>query len=297
MRFLLLGGTGQVGEEFRALALPANVEVVAPSRRELNLEDPGAIASVISAERWSVVINAAAYTEVDRAEREQAVAVAVNAEAPSRLAAETGRCGIPLVHISTDYVFDGRKGTPYVEDDEVGPLNAYGRSKLMGERGVRATNPRHVILRTSWLYSPFRKNFLRTIMRLAVERERLSIVADQRGCPTAAQDVARACLEIATRCSLQPERVRYGTYHFAGAGEASWFEFANAIVEAAADRLGQSPQVLPILATEYPTAAIRPADTRLDCAAVVREFGTEPRPWRPALAETIERLLNNREKS
>ena len=143
-------------------------------------------------------------------------------------------------------MFDGRKGAPYVEEDAVAPLNAYGRSKLAGECGVRAANPRHVVLRTSWVYSPFRKNFVKTILRLAGERERLTIVADQRGCPTAARDVARACLEIAMRCASQPQRAPHEVYHFAGAGEASWFEFANAVVEIAADRLGRSPQIVPI---------------------------------------------------
>jgi dTDP-4-dehydrorhamnose reductase len=214
-RFLLLGGTGQVGEEFCALALPKDVEVVAPSRGELDLEDPSAIARLIAAQPWSAVINAAAYTDVDRAESQEPVAFAVNAEAPSRLAAVTGGRRIPLVHISTDYVFDGRKGAPYVEQDEAAPLNAYGRSKLAGERGVRAANPQHVILRTSWVYSPFRKNFVRTILRLAAERERLTVVADQRGCPTAACDIARACLVIANRCAVQPELTPHGVYHFA----------------------------------------------------------------------------------
>ena len=294
MRFLLLGGTGQVGEEFRGLALPEAVEVVAPSRPALDLEDPSAIARMIAAEPWSAVINAAAYTDVDRAESEEAVAFAVNAEAPSRLAAETACRGIPLVHISTDYVFDGRKGTPYVEEDEVAPLNVYGRSKLAGERGVRAANPRHVILRTSWVYSPYRKNFVRTILRLAAERERLTVVADQRGCPTAARDIAKASLGIVLRCASKPEQAPYGIYHFAGAGEATWFEFAKAIVGLAADRLSRSPQVLPIRAIDYPMPAARPADTRLDCTAVVREFGVELRPWR-ALADTIDRLLNNKD--
>src|SRR4051794_31840328 len=272
MRFLLLGGTGQVGEEFRALSLPTGVEVVAPTRRALDLLDGEAIGSVVAAEPWAAVINAAAYTEVDRAESEEADAFAVNAEAPSQLAAETARFGIPLVHISTDYVFDGRKGAPYVEQDEVAPLNVYGRSKLAGERGVSAANPQHVILRTSWVYSPFRKNFVRTILRLATERERLTIVADQRGSPTAARDIARACLDIAILCASQPERVPYGIYHFAGAGEASWFEFASAIVEMAADRLGRSPKIVPIRKSEYPRPAVCPADTRLDCTAVLREF-------------------------
>jgi dTDP-4-dehydrorhamnose reductase len=294
MRLLLLGGTGQVGEEFRALALPGDVEVVAPSRGALDLEDGQAIARVIAAKHWSAVINAAAYTDVDRAESEEAAAFAVNANAPARLAIETGRRGIPLVHISTDYVFDGRKGAPYVEQDAVAPLNAYGRSKLAGERGVSAANPRHIILRTSWVYSPFRKNFVRTIVRLATERERLSVVADQRGCPTAARDIAKACLDIAMRCAAAPEQAPYGTYHFAGAGEATWFEFAKEIVDTAADRLGKAPQIVPIPTIEYPTPAARALDTRLDCTAVVRAFGIKPRPWRRALADTIDRLLPNK---
>jgi dTDP-4-dehydrorhamnose reductase len=215
-----------------------------------------------------------------------------NAEAPTRLAVETGRHGIPLVHISTDYVFDGRKGAPYVEQDEVAPLNAYGRSKLAGELGVRAANPRHVILRTSWVYSPYRKNFLRTILRLAAERDRLTIVADQRGCPTAASDIARACLDIAMRCGLEPERAPYGVFHFAGAGEATWFEFAKAIVEMSAERKGRSPQVVPIRTADYPTPAARAADTRLDCSLIGRAYDIKPRPWREALQETIDRLLN-----
>jgi dTDP-4-dehydrorhamnose reductase len=295
MRILLLGGTGQVGEEFRALPLPKDVTVVAPSRAALDLDDPLAIERMIAAEPWSAVINAAGYTDVDRAESEQAAAFAVNTEGPSRLAAETGSRGIPLVHISTDYVFDGRKGAPYVEQDAVGPLNAYGRSKLAGEHGVRAGNRRHMILRSSWIYSPYRKNFVRTILRLAAERDHLTIVADQRGCPTAARDIAQACLDIAVRCVSERDRTSYGTYHFAGAGEATWFEFASVIVDLAADRLGRKPRVAPIRTVDYPTPALRPADSRLDCSAILRTFGITPRPWRESLAGTIDRLLTKKD--
>ena len=294
MRFLLLGGTGQVGEEIRRLALPDNVAIVAPGRDALELRDSQAIVRTIAAQPWSAVINAAAYTDVDRAESEEALAFAVNAEAPARLAAETARRGIPLIHISTDYVFDGRNGAPYVEGDEVGPLNAYGRSKLAGERGVSAANARHVILRTSWLYSPYRKNFVKTILRLAAERDRLTVVADQRGCPTAASDIAKACVDIALRCASEPERAPYGIFHFAGAGEATWFEFAGAIVEMAAGRLGRSPRVVPIGTCDYPTPARRAADTRLDCSRIVREYRIAPRPWRKALEETVDRLLTDK---
>ena len=224
MRLLLLGGTGQVGEELRSLPLPKDVELVAPNRTTVDLETPHAVAALIAAEQWNAVINAAAYTDVDRAETEEPLAFALNASAPSVLAKETGRRAIPLLHLSTDYVFDGLKGAPYVEADAPNPLNAYGRSKLEGELGVRANNPRHVILRTSWVYSPYRKNFVRTILRLAAERERLTIVADQRGCPTSAREIARACLDIAIKCALEPDCAPYGLYHFAGGGEATWFE-------------------------------------------------------------------------
>ncbi len=290
MRFLLLGGTGQVGQEFRSLSQP-NVDVVAPNRAELDLRDARSITRIFAAGSWDAVINAAAYTDVNAAESDEAVAFAVNAVGPSQLAAEAGRRGIPLIHISTDYVFDGRKGAPYVENDATGPLNAYGRSKLAGEHGIRDATLRHVILRTSWVYSPFGKNFARTILRLAAERERLSVVADQRGCPTAARDIARACLDIALRSASEPSAVPYGLYHFAGAGEATWFEFACAIVEMAAGRLPRLAQVVPIQTIDYPTAAHRPADTRLDCAAVARAFGITPRPWREALKATCDRLL------
>ena len=172
---------------------------------ELDLARPDAIADAIAAGPWHAVINAAAYTNVDRAESERDLAFAINADAPATLAGETARHGIPLIHISTDYVFDGRKGAPYVETDATAPLNVYGQSKLAGEHAVAAANPRHVILRTSWVYSPHGHNFVKTILRLAGERERLTIVDDQRGCPTAARDVARACLDIALLCANTPE--------------------------------------------------------------------------------------------
>jgi dTDP-4-dehydrorhamnose reductase len=289
MRLLLLGGRGQVGTELQALPLPRDVEVVAPDEGALDLTDHGELESVIAEGSWSAVINAAAYTDVDRAESEEAKALAVNGEAPARLAAATSQLGIPLVHISTDYVFDGRKGAPYVESDTPSPLNAYGRTKLAGEQGVATGNPRHLIVRTSWVYSPFRRNFVRTILRLASERDRLTIVADQRGCPTSAQDVANVCLSLALRCASNPESGPYGLYHFAGGGEATWHEFAMAIVALA--RLPRAIEVVPIATEDYPTPAKRPADSRLDCGALDRDFQIKPRPWREALKDTLDRLL------
>jgi dTDP-4-dehydrorhamnose reductase len=295
MRLLLLGATGQVGTELRALPLPKNIEIVAPAPTDIDLRDSSAIASIIANEPWGVVINAAAYTDVDRAETEEAIAFAVNTEAPARLAAETASRGIPLVHISTDYVFDGRKGAPYVEQDQTAPLNVYGRSKLAGEHAVQTGNQRHIIIRSSWVYSPYGKNFVRTILRLAAEREQLVIVADQRGCPTAARDLAQACLDIALRCASERDRAPYGIYHFVGAGEASWFEFASAIVDLAADRLGRKPSVVPIRTIDYPTPAVRPADSRLNCEAILSAYGITPRPWRQSLTETIDRLLTKQD--
>ena len=207
-----------------------NIDVVAPAHAELDLKDLTAIGRAVGAGPWDIVINAAAYTDVDRAESEVDLAFAINAEAASRLAVETGNRGIPLIHISTDYVFDGCKGKPYVEHDKIGPLNTYGRSKAAGEHGVRVANPRHIILRTSWVYSHRRKNFVKTVLQLAAKRDQLKIVADQRGCPTPARDVAETCLAIAKHCMSDPEHAPYGNFHFAGAGEASWFEFATAII-------------------------------------------------------------------
>jgi dTDP-4-dehydrorhamnose reductase len=239
------------------------------------------------------VINAAAFTDVDRAEQEVPTAVAVNTDGPKQLALETGRLGIPLIHISTDYVFDGKKGAPYAEEDREAPLNVYGRSKLDAEREIRKANLRHVILRTSWVFSPHRRNFVKTILRLAKTRGRLTIVADQRGCPTGADSIANVCLDIASRSGLDANSGTYGTYHFAGMDGTTWFDFARAIVEIAGPRLGRSPEVVPIKSNEYPTPAIRPHDTRLNCSKILRVFGIKQPAWHSSLEKTIDHLLES----
>jgi dTDP-4-dehydrorhamnose reductase len=294
MRLLVLGGSGQLGTQLRTSTLPQNVQLLAPTRTAVDLGDPAAIRRLIGAESWSVVIDAAGYTNVDRAESEEELAFAVNAQAAACLAEETGKRGIPLIYVSTDYVFDGRKGAPYMETDAAAPLNAYGRSKLSGERQVSAANPRHVILRTAWLYSPYGTNFVRTILRLAQERDRLTVVGDQLGCPTSARDLAQACLDIAVVCAAKPDHDNYGLYHFAGAEAATWFEFAKAILETAAGRLSRLPELVPIASAQYPSPAARPADSRLDCTAIQHVFGLVPRPWRRALEETVDCLLARR---
>lgn len=291
MRLLVLGGSGQLGSELRALALPLDVQLAAPPRSVVDLTNAVALDRLITAEPWSAVINAAGYTNVDRAESDAALAFAVNADAAATLAETTGRRGIPLIHVSTDYVFDGQKGSPYLETDAALPLNVYGRSKLAGEHRVSAANPRHVILRTAWLFSSFGNNFVRTILRLAQERDRLRIVSDQRGCPTAARDLARACVGVALHCAAAPGRAPYGTYHFAGDEAASWFDFAKAIIAQAGSRLARVPEVEPVTAAQYPSPAARPVDSRLDCAAITKAFGIMPPSWRAALAETVQHLL------
>jgi dTDP-4-dehydrorhamnose reductase len=293
MRFLVLGGSGQLGTQLQTTALPHGVALIAPTRAAVDVCNLASIRQIVAAEAWSAVIYAAGYTDVDRAESEEELAFAINAEAATYLAAETGNRGIPLIYISTDYVFDGRKGAPYVESDVASPLNAYGRSKLSGERGVAAANRRHVILRTAWLYSPHGANFVRSILRLARERERLFVVTDQIGSPTSARDLAQACVDIAIHLSREPERTDHGLYHFAGAGAANRYEFATAIIEQAAGRLGRVPHVEPISTAQCPRPANRPADSRLDCRAIQSAFGLTPRPWRGALAEAVDDLLSS----
>jgi dTDP-4-dehydrorhamnose reductase len=291
MLVLLLGGTGQVGRECLAIDWPDDVELVAPDRAALDLARANAIAEKVAARPWDIVINAAAYTQVDRAESDRAAAFAVNAEAPRVLAEATQSHRIPLIHLSTDYVFDGNKGAPYTETDAPAPLNVYGESKLAGEAAVAETNPRHVIIRPAWIYSPHGQNFVKTILRLAGERDRLAIVDDQRGSPTAARDIAAVCRDIALHIAATRGNAPYGIYHYCAAGETTWFGFAKAIVEMASPRSGGMPELVPITTAEYPTPAKRPRDTRLDCAAIIRAFGARQRPWREALQETLAQLL------
>lgn len=288
---LVLGGTGQVGQELQALTLPDGCRLLAPGRRDADLEDFESIKRLVATGPWSAIINAAAYTEVDQAESDEQRAFAVNALAVSRLGSEAARRDIPVIHVSTDYVFDGRKGQPYSEQDPVAPLNAYGRTKLAGEWALACANKRHVILRSSWVYSPFRKNFLRTILRLAKERDRLTIVADQLGRPTSARMIAQACFDIAKHCATFRDTAPYGTYHFTDAGQASWFEFAGAIVDLAAHHLRRKPEIVAIRSADYPTAAARPTDSRLDCSAIQEAFGVKLRPWQSSLTETIGRVF------
>lgn len=269
---LLFGAGGQVGAE-----LLARHPFDAPSRAEVDLADPQAVATAILARQPSVVVNAAAYTAVDRAEAEPELAMAVNYDASAAMADACARLGIPLVHLSTDYVFDGSKNGPYTEAEAPAPLSVYGASKLAGEEAIRARLDTHVILRTAWVFSPRRENFVRTMLRLA-EREELRVVDDQRGGPTPAAAVADAVMAV-----LASGSPTWGTFHFCGAPAVSRFEFARAIFAA----LGRGPRLVAIGSDAYPLPARRPANSMLDGSRFAAAYGMPAPDWRAALPSII----------
>jgi len=259
---------------------------------EIDITSPESVRSRIEEVKPGLVINCAAYTAVDKAETETGAAYAVNRDGPANLARACAVNGIPLIHFSTDYVFDGRDSRPYLEDDPPNPLGEYGRSKLAGERAVAANMSECIIVRTAWLYGVHGNNFVKTILRLAGEREELRVVSDQRGCPTWARDLADAVARFAALIVSDRAEVPWGIYHFCGGGAATRFEFAAAIVEEARKyRRLKVERIVPIATSEYPTAAVRPADTVLDCGKVFRCLGIAPPPWRKSLGQMIASLL------
>ena len=290
MDILILGGAGQAGTELQAFSWPEGVRVHAPDRRSLDITDEAAIAAAFDARAYAAVINTAAYTAVDKAESEVAAAWRLNALAPALLAAETSRRNIPLVHVSTDYVFDGAGDGFYAPDAPVNPQSVYGASKAAGEMAVRSANPRHAIVRTAWVVSPHRGNFVKTMLRLAGEREKLTVVDDQYGCPTSAADLAATLAAIALRMAGD-ERAPTGTFHCVNDGATTWCDFARAIVAGAARRGGRSVAVEGIPTAAYPTPAKRPANSRLSTQSLSDAYGLAPRPWEAALDDILDRLI------
>ncbi|MFG1429562.1 dTDP-4-dehydrorhamnose reductase [Xanthobacter sp. V2C-8] len=289
MRILLLGAGGQLGREITDRAAARAVELTGLDHTALDICDPAAVARALEAHRPDVVVNAAAYTAVDKAESEPEIAARINAFAPAHIAERCERYRTPFIHVSTDYVFDGTKAAPYVEQDPVAPIGVYGRTKAAGESAVRSAAERHIIVRTSWVYGAHGHNFLKTVLRLARERDRLTIVADQHGCPTATRDLAEALLTAAEAAAAGD--ARWGTYHFAGDGATTWHGFAAEIVRAAGPRLGRTPEVAPITTADYPTPAQRPANSRLASDLFHRTFGLRAAPWQARVAEVVDTLL------
>ena len=278
---LVVGAGGQVG---RALVARGAFGL---TRADLDITDLAQVRAAVAARPYRAVINAAAYTAVDRAESDTAAAQAINRDGPANLAVATAAEGIPLLHISTDYVFDGTKQGPYGKADPVGPTGVYGASKLAGEDAVRAAQPRHIILRTAWVYAPSNGNFAATMLRLAAERPELRVVADQHGGPTPAAAIADALMTIVDRLDGDGP---WGTYHFSGAPAVTWHGFARAIIDQAAPRLARVPAVTPIGTADYPTPARRPANSVLDCTKIERAFGIRQPDWRASLGAVVEAI-------
>ena len=288
---LVFGGNGQLGQELiRAAAVRATV-LRALSHAEADIADASAIATALALWKPNLVVNAAAYTKVDLAETELEEARRGNEIGPGVLAAACARAGVPMVHISTDYVFDGSKEGAYLESDPACPISAYGRSKAAGEEAVRSHLAQHVILRTAWVYSEFGHNFLKTVLRLAATRDELRIVSDQHGSPTSAGELAEAVLNVAA--AFVHDRTLAGTYHFTAAGVTTWHGFASRIVAIAAPVTGRNPRVIPIGTADYPTAAKRPANSRLDCRSFVKTFGFLPRHWTVGVDATTRALVDS----
>lgn len=277
-RILVTGCSGQVGTGI-AEANRGRFELAMPERSALDLSG-----TIRLDGEFAAIINCGAYTAVDKAETERDLAFAINADAAGQLARLAAERGIPMLHVSTDYVFDGSKDAPYVETDAVAPLGAYGASKEAGERAVRESGCRHVILRTAWVVSPWGHNFVKTMLRLGSERDELRVVGDQIGCPTSAADIAETLLAILERM-LADASAPGGTYHFVNAGEASWFELASFV-------LADKPvKVTRITTADYPTPAKRPANSRLSTAKLHADYGITPRPWQAAVADVLAALL------
>lgn len=289
MRLLVTGRNGQVATSLaeRAAAHPG-IEVLALGRPELDLENPATVEAAIADARPDLVVNAAAYTAVDKAESDSGRAFAANRDGAAAAARAAARLGVPVIHLSTDYVYPGDKPSPYVESDATGPSSVYGQSKLEGEQAVMAAHPQALIFRTSWVYSPFGANFVKTMLRIGKDRDVVRVVADQHGNPTSAIDIADAILRLAPGLGSTPAG---GIYHLCGSGSTTWCGLAQAIFAESGKRGGPAPRVEAITTAEYPTPARRPANSRMDTAAFTARFGFALRPWPDAVAETVARLL------
>ncbi|MEO1206568.1 MAG: dTDP-4-dehydrorhamnose reductase [Pseudomonadota bacterium] len=291
---VVIGKSGQLAEALVRRGTDHGLPVVAGGRPDVDLTDVGSIKTFILQTKPSVVINAAAYTAVDNAETEADAAVALNAEGPANLAALCAIAGIPLVHVSTDFVFSGLTTAPYPEEEDPSPLGVYGASKAAGEVGVRIAHPQHVIVRTSWVYGIEGNNFVKTMLRLGAEKGQVSVVDDQLGAPTFADDLADVLLTVAGKVAGSEDSELFGTFHFSNAGQTTWCRYANAIFHMAG--AGGQPMAIanPIPTSEYPTAATRPPYSVLDCSKLVDVYGVTQRDWQEALASAMPAIIARR---
>jgi dTDP-4-dehydrorhamnose reductase len=293
-RILVAGRSGQVARSLvEAAEGKPGLELISLGRPELDIADHRSAASAVKTSRPDVLINAAAYTGVDLAETETAAAYRANETGPAVLGRTAAEAGIPIVHLSTDYVFDGSKGQPYREEDPVSPLGVYGASKWAGEQRLAEIAPKHLILRTAWVYGAYGKNFLKTMLRVGAEREVLNVVCDQRGAPTSSHDIALALLKVAS--ALVEGEESYGIYHMTAKGEASWADFAEAIFEASAARGGPAAKVEKIRTEDYPTPAERPQYSVLDSTRLKADYGVDLPQWQEPVASVVGRVLNEKD--
>jgi len=292
MKIVVTGREGQVVKSLleKASQRP-DIQVIALGRPDLDLTKPETVLSTVEDLGPDLVVSAAAYTAVDLAEDEPEVALAVNATGAQAVAQAAKACGVPVIHISTDYVFAGDAREPYVETDVTLPRSAYGSSKLEGERLVAEANPKHIILRTAWVYSPFGKNFVKTMLKLAETQDAVSVVSDQWGNPTCALDIADAIIEVAAQLTAKPDFSAYGVYHLAGTGDTNWSGFARAIFSESAELGGPTATVADIATAAYPTKAVRPANSRLLTAKFRATFGWSAPPWQTSLRGVLKRLI------
>jgi dTDP-4-dehydrorhamnose reductase len=292
MRVAVTGRYGQIAQSLVERGPNSNIEVVTLARPAVDLTRPSDLTDVLAALRPQAVVSAAAYTAVDLAESEPVLAHQINANGAEALARATALLQIPIVHLSTDYVFDGALDRPYCEEDPPCPINVYGLSKLRGEQLVAAANPNHAILRTAWVYSPFGQNFARTMLSLAGTRDEISVVSDQRGSPSNALDIADGIFSVLYNLIARPHDATIrGVFHMTSGGETNWAEFAMAIFAASATSNGPFSQVRSIASSAYPTAARRPANSRLDNSKLARSHGVRLPLWPDSISETITRIL------
>jgi dTDP-4-dehydrorhamnose reductase len=287
---LVTGGDGQLGTSLLRLPVLDGYELVAPGLDVLDFTRPETIDAVMGSRPWAAVINGAAHTAVDRAESEPALAWTINAAAPARIARHCAATGIPMVQVSTDYVYPGDKNGAYVETDAIGPLGVYGASKAAGEVAVAAAVPRHVIARTSWVVSPYGANFVKTMLRLGQERNELRVVDDQWGAPTSAPDLAQALLTIVQRLIEDPD-APVGAFHVVNRGETTWRRVAEAVFAKAAQYGRPVPKVIPIPTSEYPTPVRRPLNSRLSTDRLEQMYGIVLPDWRASVERIVEQLL------